>query len=896
MYCEIVGLTEAEMLATTFMSLTHPDDLTQDLGFMERLRSGEISDFTMEKRYVRKDGSIVWVSLAVSPLWYPGEVPSQHIAVVQEITARKRAEVERQKFVLLADHSVEFIGMCDLDFKPFYVNEAGRRLIGLDSMEQACSTKVQDFFFPEDRNFIANEFFPKVIRDGRNEVEIRFRHFKTGSAIWMIYNVFQVHDEAGQLVGYATVSRDITDRKQMEVALRESEARVRADLDAMIRLHDLSVLSMQNRNLQSVLEKIVDNAMAITGADFGNIQLLEPTSAGLRIVAQRGFPNWWVEFLDTTSGGQGVCGATLGRGERIIVEDVEQSPIFTGTRALDMQRRAGVRAVQSTPLMNRSGKMLGILSTHHKRPHRLDERTVRLLDLLARQAGDLIENAQDEEALHWLNATLEQRVKERTAALVEANERWDWVVRATNDGVWDWDLIHDTVYFSPRWRAVHGFQISDQPESMPQWSARIHPEDRPRVLKNLQDYLAGKCEKFCEEYRIRRNDGSYIWLLDRGIAIFDDEGRAIRMVGAETDITWRKEAEEVLRRQAHEFHALADNVPAFFSYIDQDRRYQFINKRYEEFFGRSSQEIEGTAVCELLGPDGYAQVEPYLDKALGGEPCMFEYELKIAGADTHYLSAQYVPDRDEQGQVAGLFVLQMDVTELKSSEEALRERETQLRDLSAKLLRTQEDERRRIARDLHDDVMQRMAALTMELQSLSSSMSSPDPLSSRLKELGERGERLTTDLQQMAHGLHPSILEHVGLEAAVREHVDDFASRSGLLVEVLTRDVPKAIPLDQATCLYRVLQESLQNVRKHANATNVCVRLLGTSHGIGLCVHDDGQGFKRASIRSGHKGLGLTSMAERVGALQGRFHARTKAGDGTEIHAWVPLEDMNRAT
>ncbi|MDH5499330.1 MAG: PAS domain-containing protein [Nitrospira sp.] len=510
---------------------------------------------------------------------------------------------------------------------------------------------------------------------------------------------------------------------------------------------------------------------------------------------------------------------------------------------------------------------------------------------------DITDRRRAQEKVQKQNEALEARVYERTAALIEANERWDWVVRATNDGVWDWDLLYGTAYFSPRWKEMHGFQDSDALESVQEWSARIHPEDRHRVLGALDQYLEGKQSRFSAEYRIQKKDGTYFWVFDRGIAIFNDEGRAVRMVGAESDVTWRKEAEEALRRREYEFRALADNVPAFFSYIDRDQRYRFVNKRYEELFGRSHEELIGMSVQDLLGQDGYAQLQPFLDQALAGEPVSFEYELTLPGDGTHYLAGQYVPDRDQQGQVAGLFALLTDITALKSSEALLREREGQLRDLGTRLLRAQEEERRRISRDLHDDVMQRMGTLTLDLYGLASLMSSEDRgLVSQLKACGASAEQLTTDLQQMAHQLHPSVLEYVGLEAAARKHVNEFAARTGLTAEFMARDAPKMIPLDHATCLYRVLQEGLQNVHKHANATTVLVRLLRSGRGLGLCVQDDGRGIEGGDVAARRKGLGLTSMAERVGMLNGTFRIRTKPGDGTEIHAWVPLEADGRDT
>ena len=145
----------------------------------------------------------------------------------QDITEHKRAEAERQKFAMLADSSSEFIGMCDLDLKPLYVNPAGVRMVGLPDLAAACQVKVQDYFFPEDQRFIAEEFFPRVLREGHGDVEIRLRHFQTGEPIWMFYYLFSVRDANGEIVGWATVSRDITERKRATEALTASEIRYR---------------------------------------------------------------------------------------------------------------------------------------------------------------------------------------------------------------------------------------------------------------------------------------------------------------------------------------------------------------------------------------------------------------------------------------------------------------------------------------------------------------------------------------------------------------------------------------------------------------------------------------------------------------------------------------------
>jgi GAF domain-containing protein len=142
---------------------------------------------------------------------------------------------------------------------------------------------------------------------------------------------------------------DITERKQAEAA-RQS-------------LHQLAMMPLGRATMEQVLAGIIEAALTITHADFGNIQLLDPRTSNLKIAAQRGFPHWWIDYWDTVSDGDATFGAALQRGERVIVEDVEQSPVFTGAD-LEMQRKAGVRAVQSTPIISRSGKPIGMFSTH----------------------------------------------------------------------------------------------------------------------------------------------------------------------------------------------------------------------------------------------------------------------------------------------------------------------------------------------------------------------------------------------------------------------------------------------------------------------------------------------------------------------------------------------------
>jgi len=233
-FCKMLGYTREELQNKKWQEITPEDEIPIIQKILEPLLKGKKDSARFEKRYICKNGTHVWADVSVSIRHDEIGKPLYFITIIIDITERRRTEEEKQKFVMLAESSSEFIGMCDLDFKPTYVNPSGVRLVGLPDMESACRVKVQDYFFPEDRQFITEEFFPRALRDGHGDIEIRLQHFQTGKAIWMLYYLFSVHDTSGTAIGWATVSRDITDRKQAELELQESENRYRSLFENML--------------------------------------------------------------------------------------------------------------------------------------------------------------------------------------------------------------------------------------------------------------------------------------------------------------------------------------------------------------------------------------------------------------------------------------------------------------------------------------------------------------------------------------------------------------------------------------------------------------------------------------------------------------------------------------
>lgn len=241
----LFGYTAEEAIGQHIALVIPPERLAEEDEIIMSLRAGQrVADFETER--VRRDGQKINVRLTISPIKDEEGNVTGASKIARDVTDRKRVESERQKFVTLIENSPDFIGMCDLDGLPFFVNRAGLEMVGLESIEEARRTPVAEFFFPEDRPLMMEKFFPDVFQHGRGEIEIRFRHFKTGHARWMAYKVVMLTDEADRPVAYATVSQDVTERKRLSDDLR----RLAADLSETDRRKNefLATLAHELRN------------------------------------------------------------------------------------------------------------------------------------------------------------------------------------------------------------------------------------------------------------------------------------------------------------------------------------------------------------------------------------------------------------------------------------------------------------------------------------------------------------------------------------------------------------------------------------------------------------------------------------------------------------------------
>jgi PAS domain S-box-containing protein len=386
----------------------------------------------------------------------------------------------------------------------------------------------------------------------------------------------------------------------------------------------------------------------------------------------------------------------------------------------------------------------------------------------------------------------------------------------------------------------------------------------------------------------------------QGAADYLLKDRLVRLASAVSRVLEEKRlrnerlvAEEALRRAEHRYREIFESAVEGIYQITVQGRIVAANPALALMMGySSSEELLATAEegeCLHIFP---TQREEFL-RLIEERGSVRGFECQVYRKDRRaiWVSLNARAARDDSGKLVSFSGTVMDITELKTARAALQQYQEELRDLAARLILAQETESKRLSRELHDVFSQKLAVLAIDLGLLRvRPPDSPAVLRERLERIGEQVSELATGLHRTSRGLHPAVLDDLGLGVALANECTAFAEQHGIQVKCACRKLPERFPEDVALCLYRVAQESLRNIRHHAGARNVRVTLRGGDGAIVLTVEDDGRGFVRAAVR-GKGGLGLISMEERVRLLGGTLSVASRPPGGARVEARVPLPE-----
>jgi PAS domain S-box-containing protein len=726
-----------------------------------------------------------WIDLSVYPigtglLFHFGDITECKQAEIERERLVKELDESRHLFQQIAETSPDSLFVYDFATEQnIFVSARSEQMIGYtaDEVTELGDRFAATLWHPEDSPGLPEHRrrLRELADDEINETEYRVRQ-PDGTYRWLRSRtrVF-ARDADGQVRQIMGVAQDVTERKRADDELLALKNRLAADLSAMTRLHELSARLLAPSKLQPLLEDALAATITLQGADFGNIQLYNRQTGALEIVVQQGFDQAFLDYFSVVDDEHAACGRAAIRGERVIIEDVETDAGFAPHR--EIAAATGFRTVQSTPLVDRAGELLGMFSTHFRQLHRFTEHELRLTDLYTRQVAEMIGFKLAEQKLSLTHEQLEARVVERTLELSETNA-------------------------------------------------------------------------------------------------------ALRVEVAE-----RERAEGERRRLA----LLVENSSDFIGLASLDGRVLFVNPAGQKLLGISGDEqVRTTTILDYIADSEKVrfqhQVWPHIFETGRWEGEMI-FTHFVTGAPVPMWQHIFFVTEQESQQRIGLATISRDITERRRAAETRQH-------LLEQIVNAQEDERRRISRELHDTLGQHLTALHLGLKSVQDQIGSAF-VRSRIRQLRELAMRFDDVIDHLAFELRPPALDDLGLEAALRLLIKEWSATSGVPIDVHTSRIDhQRLPTALETTLYRVVQEALTNILKHAYAARVSLIIDRRNGEVVAIVEDDGCGFdlKRATTAPGaQRKLGITGMEERVALVGGRLTIESAPGDGTTVYVHIPL-------
>jgi PAS domain S-box-containing protein len=360
-------------------------------------------------------------------------------------------------------------------------------------------------------------------------------------------------------------------------------------------------------------------------------------------------------------------------------------------------------------------------------------------------------------------------------------------------------------------------------------------------------------------------------------------------IGLKNEITERKQTEKELHESEERYRSLVNESPAAIL-VFQDGHFIFTNPAGLRLLGCSDlKDFVGRPALDFIPPTLRDPMVQRMENLAQGEsnPTV---EIELLKTDGTIISVETtsVPIQIG-GNPAGLIICN-DITQRKLAEMELLKSQENFRNLAGKLLSVQEAERRRLAREMHDDLTQHLAVLAIEIGKMERKFQdSEDPVLETLRSIRERLVNLSGDVHAISRQLHPSIIDDLGLVDAIKSECRTFTRREGIAVDYRSESMPPRISADVAICIYRIVQEGLRNVAKHADTTQLQISLTGKDDSIHLTIKDQGVGFDPKEIKK-KLGLGHVSMQERVRLIQGDISIESRPGKGTVINVRAPAD------
>ena len=390
-------------------------------------------------------------------------------------------------------------------------------------------------------------------------------------------------------------------------------------------------------------------------------------------------------------------------------------------------------------------------------------------------------------------------------------------------------------------------------------------------------------------YQIVKKNGEIFDILLSAITEYDKEGNYIRSLAVLNDVTKQKLAEKDLRESGEMHRTLVNTMMEGLALADSDENFTLVNPAFCDMLGYTEKELLSMNIQQVRPGDAFKKIQAETQKRKKGKKSIYDTQVRTRSGDLRTFLLSATPRFDARGNLVETLAVVHDITERKRAEQELEKSHEQLRALSSRLQDAREEERTKIAHDIHDELGQTLTALTMNISDLKEELpENRKDLIEKTESLVELADNSIKTVQRISTELRPGILDVLGLEPAIEWEADQFQERTGIRCEYASVLKNLKLGKDLSTAVFRVFQETLTNVARHANATKVEARLTKEDSTLVLIVKDNGKGITDEQI-SDQTSFGLISMRERLYTHDGEVSFRGRKNRGTVVTVNVPL-------
>jgi PAS domain S-box-containing protein len=692
---ELFGRSRSELIGLHQGAFHPPDDMTQEGVTRHFKKHLEDPELTQEAKFLRPDGSFRLADVKAKRFSLQGK--DLILGVFHDVTEKRKSEQalrrSEEHHRLLTENVRDIIWKRDADLNVTYMSPSVESVLGF-TPEEAIAAQPEQRFTPASLKLLAElrEELQDIIAKAQagaaqRRLELEALH-KDGHSVWLEVDTRSVVDEEGRFLYLMGVSRDITERKQAEAALSESEGRVRRKLKAILNPEEgMAELELSDIIDSEVMQSMMDNFYQVTGIGIGVLDMKGNVlvATGWQDICTR-FHRVHPDTAKSCRRSDLQLSSGVPPGEfrlyrcknnmwdiatPLMVGDKHLGNIFLGQFFFEDEE-------PDREIFRRQAQLYGFdekeyLEALDRVPRWSRERVDTVMRFYSQFADTLASLSYGNIKLAWASTEKDKLYEE----LRKSQERLSLAVEGTQVGLWDWKVQSGEVYFNEQWAIMVGYTLEElEPLSIQTWMSLCHPEDLERSERSLQDHFQGKTPFYQCEARMRHKDGHWIWVLDQGMVVeWDEQGSPTRMAGTHQDITERKLSEQALRESEERFKALHN--ASFGGIIIHDKgRILDCNQGLCNITGFSMEELIGMDGLLLIAEEAREMVmanilagydEPY--EAIGVRKNGDKYPLR--------LHAKNIPYKGKQVRVVEF----RDITERKNIAQALKESEEHYRSL-----------------------------------------------------------------------------------------------------------------------------------------------------------------------------------------------------------------------